>query len=454
MAATVNLKQFPQPQKQECPQCQKQITIYDPIGSEIIVCTGCHAYLHFTGSKYVVKDHVRAIQYNPVLPLGTEGVFRNIAYKVIGYLEKKEVGTEYEWREYMLYSFVEGYAFLAEYNGNWILVAGKKHYPILDSVVDNGDDDISVDGQDYRLYNKYTPDITALIGEYDWDALNERLKASEFILPPTMLVKEENIREHCTDYYWGRYIKADEIATGFNIPLENFPEKTEVGACELSPYRKRWRDMIKVTGILIVIVLVIQILLLILKPEKNLLDNSFNFSQQTLSTADSIKNLYSGTYEMKSFKTPTFVVDNASAPLDIELSSPVDNNWFESTIELVNEKDNQTWNLTKEIEYYHGYEDGDSWSEGSTNGEALVSSIPAGKYHLNVYPYAGASTVNQMNIKVTESEVLWRNILVTVLLLLIYPLYCWYRAYKFETNRWANSDYSPYKKSTSSEDDD
>src|SRR5437660_271625 len=155
MAASINLKQFPQPVKQDCPECHGQITIYDPLGSEMVVCPKCHAYLHFTGSKYVVKNHVRSIQYDPVLPLGTEGIFKNIAYKVIAYLEKKEVGTEYEWREYMLYSFVEGYAFLAEYNGNWILVAGKKHYPILDSLVDNGDDDISVDGQGYMLYNKY-----------------------------------------------------------------------------------------------------------------------------------------------------------------------------------------------------------------------------------------------------------------------------------------------------------
>ena len=451
MAATTNLKQFPHPIQQECPQCHTHITIYDPVGSEMVVCTGCHAYLHYTGSKYVVKNHVQAIQYDPVLPLGTEGILKNIAYKVIGYMEKREVETGYEWREYMLYSFVEGYAFLAEYNGNWLLVAGKKHYPILDSLIDYGDDDISVDGQSYMLYNKYAPDITALIGEYDWDVLEERIKASEYILPPTMVVKEENIREHRTDYYWGRSITADEIAAAFNIPPDNFPYKAEVGACELSPYRKRWFDMIKVTGILVVIVMAIQILLLVLKPEKNLLDSSFNFGPQTLNASDSLKNLNEGMYEMKSFKTPSFVVDNSSAPLDIDFSSPVDNNWFESTIELVNEKDNQTWDLTKEIEYYHGYEDGENWSEGSTDGSATVSSIPAGKYHLNVYPYAGASTINQMNIKVTESEVLWRNILVTVLLLLIYPLYCWYRYYKFETQRWAISDYSPYKKSSSND---
>ena len=60
MAATINLKQFPKPLHQDCPQCLKQITLYDPIGSEIIVCPGCRAYLHYTGSKYVVKDHAPA----------------------------------------------------------------------------------------------------------------------------------------------------------------------------------------------------------------------------------------------------------------------------------------------------------------------------------------------------------------------------------------------------------
>jgi hypothetical protein len=76
----------------------------------------------------------------------------------------------------------------------------------------------------------------------------------------------------------------------------------------------------------------------------------------------------------------------------------------------------------------------------------LLSEIPAGKYHINIYPYAGTRDVSSLFIKVTESVTLWRNVLVTLLLLCLYPLYCWYRMRKFETNRWMNSDFSPYQK--------
>ncbi|MBV8391121.1 MAG: DUF4178 domain-containing protein [Mucilaginibacter sp.] len=436
MAASVHLKNFPFEEQAQCPQCLKNFTLYDAQGCEVVVCQNCMSYLHFnhTSLKYQVKEKLKPLQYTPVLPLGSKGTLKDFPYKVIAYMEKKEVDTGYEWREYMLYNYEKGYAFLAEYNGNWSLIAGKDHYPILDKIEDDDDDGVSLDGISYSLYNKYTPAITGLIGEYDWDVLNERINASEYILPPYLITKETSLRDHQTDYYLGQYIKAQEIAEAFNVPLENFPEKSEVGANEPSPYMHRWANILKVTGLLIVLVMVIQILLVVLRPEKNLLDSSFNFGLQTLGAADSLKNAYSGTYEMKSFRTPTFVVDNGTVPLDVEISSPVDNNWFESTIELVSEKDNQTWNLTKEIEYYHGYEDGESWSEGGSTAETTISSIPQGKYHLNIYPYAGAPNINQMNIKVTESEVLWRNILVTVLILLIYPIYCWYKMRRFETN--------------------
>ena len=113
---------------------------------------------------------------------------------------------------------------------------------------------------------------------------------------------------------------------------------------------------------------------------------------------------------------------------------------------MVNEKDNQTRVLNKEVEYYHGYEDGESWSEGSNSESVTLPNIPAGKYHINIYPYAGTNTVDQMNIKVTANIFLWQNIIVTFLLLCIYPLYCWYRQRQFEVNRWMGNAYSPYKK--------
>jgi hypothetical protein len=42
----------------------------------------------------------------------------------------------------------------------------------------------------------------------------------------------------------------------------------------------------------------------------------------------------------------------------------VDNSWANVGLGLVNEKTNEIVYASKDIEEYHGYEDGENWSEG------------------------------------------------------------------------------------------
>ncbi|RYZ97130.1 MAG: hypothetical protein EOP47_22425 [Sphingobacteriaceae bacterium] len=164
------------------------------------------------------------------------------------------------------------------------------------------------------------------------------------------------------------------------------------------------------------------------------LDNDFNIVN------DSTK-----VNEFKPFITPSFELKNNSSALDFLIKSEIDNNWLEATVVLVNEKDNQSWEVTESIEYYHGYEDGESWTEGSQEAEVLLSGIPGGKYHLNIYPASGDISNKNIHISINANPVVWRNVWVTILLLCLYPLYAWYRMRNYEKRRWMNSDYTPYE---------
>ena len=134
-------------------------------------------------------------------------------------------------------------------------------------------------------------------------------------------------------------------------------------------------------------------------------------------TYDSAK----GGFEFKPFVTPSFNVSDASSSMEIELMSDVSNNWLETTTVLVNEKTNQTWEVTEGVEYYQGVEDGERWTEGSTTTDVLLSEIPQGRYHLNVYPASGNPLSNRLNIKVTVNGTLWRNLICCTLLLAVIP---------------------------------
>jgi hypothetical protein len=467
--ATENLKKFPDPLQVYCPHCAKPVTLFDPQGSEYLVCCECWSYLRWNPDKQSLlnKQTLAEIHWEHILDPGSVGTLKGEEYKVLAYIEKKESGTEYEWREYMLWSYKKGYAFLAEYNGHWSFIAGIQHFPELkDVLLNSGSAFLGED--EYKEFNRYTPVITALKGEFDWDVYGERISAREFICPPFMLVREKNTHNpSIVDWYLGEYITADEIADAFKISKEKFPEEADIGANQPNPSRTRFQQTLRISVVAAILMAVIQIICAIAKPEQVLMERQVGMllpppkkdttKKDSAKVDSSLLVAYSAqpsaTYEFLPQRTESFAINSGPAPVDVHIMAPVSNNWAESTVELVSEKDNQTWDVTKEIDYYYGVDDGDSWSEGSTDATITVDNVPAGKYHLNIYSYSGAPDLNHIRLTVTANVILWQNILITLLVLALAPLAFWYFQRRFEVNRWMNSDFSPYNKGTNDSND-
>ncbi|RNL54048.1 DUF4178 domain-containing protein [Pedobacter jejuensis] len=416
----------------DCPVCKQSIVVYDLPKSEYIVCDSCFSYLN------IIDEHTSRLnkqltkpEKTPILKLGSTANIQDTDFKLIAYLEKREAGTIYHWREYILTSLDKGYITISEFDGHWNLIGGKDFIVDFKEPISHGTT-VGYKDVEYTLFNKYTPMVTAMLGEVDWDVVNEKVKATEYIAPPYMVVAE-NI-DNAKDYYIAEYLEPETIAEIFGIDKNLLPERIGIGANQPSKYYDRWTSSLQMTGIAIVLVLLIHLLLGLLKPEKELLNNDFLISHNNTQDVN----------EFKSFITPSFAVEDESSNISFEIASAVDNNWLETTIVLVNENDNRTWEVSKGIEYYHGYEEGESWSEGSTKESILLSEIPKGKYHLNVYPSSGDINRNNLYIKATSNVTMWRNTLITIFLLCIYPAICWYIMRNFEKRRWNNSDYSPF----------
>lgn len=418
-----------------CPICKESIVLYDAPRSKFTTCSYCFSYLQIISSELSkLNKELKKPEKTPVLKLGSVANIHDNEFKVVAYLEKREVGTIYCWREYILTSQSKGYVTLSEFDGHWNLIGGEKFVPNFKTPISYG---VSVGYNDveYTIFNKYSPIVTSMLGELDWDVVNEKVNATEYIAPPYMVVKEiTGTTNLSTDYYIGEYLEPQVIANIFNIDLSLLPEKVGVGANQPSKEYDRWTSSLKITGIAIVLVLLLHLLFGIIKPNKELVNSDFLIAYDPKTGGDSFK----------SFITPSFYIDDESSNIEFEIASAVDNNWLETTIVLVNEGDNRTWEVSKGIEFYHGYEDGERWSEGSTKETILLSEIPRGKYHLNVYPSSGDVYRNNLYIKATSNVTMWRNTLLTILLLCIYPAICWYLMRKFEKGRWNNSDYSPF----------
>jgi len=151
-------------------------------------------------------------------------------------------------------------------------------------------------------------------------------------------------------------------------------------------------------------------------------------------------------YINKDFTSPSFELKGSSAPLTITAHSDVDNSWANIQVALVNEKTNEEIYANKDIEYYHGYEDGENWSEGNNTEEFNLCGIAAGKYHLVFTPMkAPEDTLNQnLHIKATWGEPSLRNVWLTCVFMGVLLIALYYGERYFETKRWEDSSFSPY----------
>jgi len=86
----------------------------------------------------------------------------------------------------------------------------------------------------------------------------------------------------------------------------------------------------------------------------------------------------------KTTTTRNFELDKWKSNLQFEMYAPVDNSWLDMEMTLVNVKTGEEYTINQGVEYYHGYDDGESWSEGDNREVFYLSSIPAGTYFLQL----------------------------------------------------------------------
>lgn len=412
-----------------CPDCGNQFKVFDYLNSNHFGCSKCHTF--FTFDKQIRSFNIKDFEAKPEIPIGSIGTFDGNSYTVAGFMIKKEKGNNYKWREYLLINAEKGYAFLSEFDGHWNFIAGTNHYPDLTSVKGNN---YAVTYQDteYKLFNKYEPQLLYAVGEFDWDISNEHINARELIAPPYMLVRENQGKGG--DWFLATYKSPSEIAGAFKIKRNVLPTRFGVGANQPSPFEKQAKGMVLATSLTVILMLVITWSFNHNKPEKEV------FHENYIPVKDS-SGWNGGTY--KTITTGSFKVEGLAA-LNIKLRSDVSNEWMEVPVTLINDKTGKFYEFSKAIEFYHGYADGESWSEGDQEANAVLSNIPSGDYHLSIEPASDGRGDEGLEVVITQNTTLWSNFVIFLLIILIYPVFQAIRKQYFDRQRWSNSDYSPY----------
>ncbi|GHN02408.1 hypothetical protein WSM22_38970 [Cytophagales bacterium WSM2-2] len=407
--------------RHECPKCKHVNVAKGRALTIALTCEKCKIYfcVH-TDAQDQFHTLIEAI-----LPVGSGGAINGHSYRVMGFSVKRERKYRYTWHEYFLYSPEAGIAFLSTNDGHWnFLKPYSKHPWSFGSALP----DPEIEEGTFKLYAKYKADVIYASGEFFTDIIDSTVSSMhyEHICPPHILNLEDN--DHHISAYLGEYMTPASVASAFNLQPGKLPKKKGFGYTQPYPVRFDEETLIRISGLAAVILIALQLIFAYSASNQKILQGHFD---QADLKAD------------KMFKTASFELAGGTKNVEVYVDAPVSNDWFFGEFSLINEATGEEYIFTKEIEYYSGYEGGESWSEGSTRGAAFLSSIPEGKYHINIYPEFSPAN-RSFEITVYRDVSFSSNFWVLLLGLAAFPVgYFIYKHHK-ERSRWRDSDFSPY----------
>ena len=105
-----------------------------------------------------------------------------------------------------------------------------------------------------------------------------------------------------------------------------------------------------------------------------------------------------------------------------------------------NEQDSEVESVNIPIEYYSGSDSDGSWTEGGQTQDAVLSSLPAGKYTLKVEgTWQNFQQPMPVTVKVEQNVSRGVNFGCAFVMLAILPIFGLIRKFTFESRRWSDS---------------
>ncbi|TVT41934.1 DUF4178 domain-containing protein [Hymenobacter setariae] len=477
----------PPPAWVTCPKCATQVPCYEPARSKCFGCFNCRTLFEAnpatpTNKGRIIKGFRKENVTGPSLPLGITGALGSYYCRITGYQVRTEQQDRIaEWREYQLRPaepIVGGDSIdfplqLAEYQGHWLLIKQARSHPVTkgNHSFQGKEWTSQSTGNTYQLWHRYQPVIRDAQGEFDWNIIeDERLKVQEFTCPPYLLSSEQAPKANSV-WYQAEYLEPDQVATAFGVNANTLPSRVGTGAAQPNPHdtAPAWR----LFGVAALLLSLLAGWLAITRPSATTTE-TFTIpavpaapapGAGLLTAPPTVDTLGRAVVPAAGAATPSApaaatpaastgysqmlvsksIVLTHSSAVDITFTAlDLTNHWVEITANLVNEETGRGYEVTRSLEYYEGVEDGESWSEGNRSANVVISGLPPGRYHLNIYPSPEAGTSDTMLLVLLEQHSSFvSNFLIILVLMSAVPLWHWMRHSSFETSRWENSDFAP-----------
>ncbi|MBF4483894.1 DUF4178 domain-containing protein [Flavobacterium sp. CSZ] len=392
------------------------------VGFEVVnfVCPNCHS-LYWADSEGQLrlrskfKPEVNYFNFK----IGDKGFLKGSEYRVTGAITKK-INGGYHWREYILKNDAGDFVYLSESDGHWIFLTEMEEK--FD--VRTHPKSITYNSSSFHLYEYSDTEIDNAQGYFDFELPTKRVHLTEYIQPPLMISIEK--RNGVETAFLGEYISKKEIKKGF--PNVDLPYQSGVNIVQ--PYYFDVNNTAIIFCIFLLMIITTNWYIYKDQAEQVVFDKAIAFTD----------------FNNRELTSGSFVLKGGSAPVTVQVSTDVDNSWANVDVALVNETTNDEIHANKDIEYYHGYEDGESWTEGNWSEKFNICGVKAGKYHLLIKPLKAPedSKNTAMKVKVVWNQPSSRNVWIIAIFMIVVYIVIRYFKINFEKTRWEDSSYSPY----------
>lgn len=405
-----------------------------------VTCTTCGALLDPRDPNLVVLQQAQLREsITPRIPLGTRGTWHGHPYEVIGFQQRSITveGVRYAWDEYVLFNPYRGFRYLTEYQGHWNDVRVVRELPDVDE--SGKRPKATYEGREYKHFQHAQATTDYVIGEFPWRVtVGDAVTTDDYVEPPYMLSSEGTEAERT--WSLGEYTPAAAIWKAFNLP-DAPPPAIGVFANEPNPHGDA-----AAAGCTLFVVL-LGVLLLLMGWRMVTADRQPVFSQQYT--------WQPGVAEQAFVTEPFTLMD--SGTLSIRFAAPVNNSWLGLDLALIHLDTGTAYNVSPQVEYYSGYEGGESWNEGARETDLFMREVPAGQYYLRVEPEGptqGVTTPVTYLLAITRDVPSYSPYLLAMVLLLFLPVIAGWRWASFESRRDAEGDYGGSWDGSDDEDED
>jgi DNA-directed RNA polymerase subunit RPC12/RpoP len=426
-----------------CSKCGGALELRAPDQSERIWCPYCGAGHDIANGKLQYFAMTKKERVEPAIPLGSTGTIEGDAYVIAGFLQRGvKFDIVYYWTEYLLFNAAKGFRWLVHSDDHWSFVTPLRPGEVSDPGGPNTSKTIGYEGRAYKIFQVATAKVTYVVGEFYWRVeVGETVDTIDYIAPPFGISKElttAGARE--VSYSHARYMPLEEVAQAFNVG--DLTRPTTIGPMQPFPGSALGGMWVKMLALLMVVAIGLGISL----PGKTVL-------QQTIDASAAPPGAGMPENARMIFSEPFTLTGDHN--VEIRGDAPVDNSWLYVEGDLVDESSGRFESFELPLEYYHGYDGGESWSEGRRARRVYLAHPPPGRYTLALgMQWQAGRTPASLHVTVREGVFRWPYFILALLAISFLPVLATIRRISWESQRWKDSSYTPFGQWRSDDDDD